>query len=458
MLRSLTWFTFALAACNSSGEQPPDDWTITVWHGIPSVDGTRLAVVIEPRHVHATNDDMHAPYVVSSPGAAVAVDAERGDSLGTLATGRSSVLIGASRAWVLQSDGRGWQAGVPSDSGFFTFAQMSRIDRATLQVTAPVALDPPLETPVAIGDTLFDVVRGDTIESDLAVRVRDDNGAAMSLHTGRGFGTAWCTGDAALVYAYELSSAVRIVVVRRDVNGAWQATQHDLPELAFTGLACDARAARVALAALELPALAPKLIVYDLATATTAFTAPGLGAPLALRGDGQLVVATSTANRHLVRVDATGATPLTVTAQQDSHSPAVVADQAAFALDSQPRLVDLSAGAPGIALAATGDARVDLVPWPDAGGFAIARSHGRDDIGFELDELGLATITGAVALPLPPTLRFPTIVAASGTQLYTVTNATIDEPLQLHHYDLATRALIATTALPSCDDGVHFCP
>jgi hypothetical protein len=425
----------------------PIDRSVTGVALIPGADATRVAIALEPRkitrHEHGVLTLGFSTQIV---GPTLAVDPTSDAPIGTFALGATKVVIGATRAWVLQSDVTAWEHTFPSEAPpRAPFVHATVLDRATLAAGAGAALAPPIETAVAIGDELFDlpVTGASDAERDIAIRVRADDGSAGVLHAGRGFGAVACAREAGVLVAYQRGDGALVAVTVAAATHATREATFAAMKFDPLAIACDAGASR---AAVVTPA---GVAVLDVATSQVQLDVPDAGAPFALAADGTAVVATRRGDRVLVHGAAGGVTATTLVGYEHAQAPAVVGDVGVFELADALQAIDLATGTTTTTIS-TAHSIFELRGSP-AGVIVLVSSYDNSpDYRDLLTRLALIDEAGVHDLPLPAANIDPHVFAVAGDHLYMKSYAG-DDP-RIAGFDLATRAQVLDVALPLCDE------
>ena len=450
----------ALAACDSGWhEGDPIDRASTTWRLIPATDGQRAVVTLEPRKIHRNeNGVLTTGYSTMIVGPTIAVGLDDDATVATFEAGATHGVIGATRAWILQSSLRQWNHTAPgSGTPDAPLVRSTVFDRTTLVAEPTITLSPPIETPIAVGDALLDVSPSGAsdAERDLFVRLREPDGTATVLHTGRGFASATCARGDGLVFAYQISADTLKLVSVRD-TGTWQVTEATFPSARFDPLAiaCDATLAHVALV------LTSGVSVFDIAGGVVTLAVPGTHGPLALRGDGLAVVATRASDRALVFADSGGAVATRfITHERPLSPPVVVDDLAMFHLTDSLQTIDLLTGAAGPVVPRLDPDPEDyygpfeLRPWRAGNAIVVQQSRYIDtDYADHLGRISIVARDGVASLPITGDFSDPLPSLADGPRLYVKAYAPeADDPTVLV-YDLPTRTLAYETMLPLCDE------
>lgn len=422
------WLAIVCAACSDGWhEDSPVDQGHTRYHAIASTDGAELAFVLEPRFVHRNEHGvLITGYTIRLTGPTVVV---AGDTVTPLVVGRAKLVHSATRAWVLQQAGDQWDTEVPAfDPLPVPYVHAAIVDRATFAVGAQAMLDPPIDTPLVIGDELFDVPASGAsdVERDLVVRRRADDGSATVLHAGHGFGSSVCTS----AFVYQAApDTVRIVALPAATTG-------DLAGIHLVDIACAGD--RIAIEAVGVDDHAPRVVLYDLATQQATATLPDLTGPLALRSDGAAVIAIRP-DRTIVLATAHDEASLGLVATTLPATPVVVGDQALIEGKDDVHVIDLAVGGVGPGLGT-----LDTLPWAAANGFVRLR-----DTYPMLTSLAIATAAGTTELPLPDERSLASLLITAGERLYVVASAAEDASPVVIAYD--THAILASEPLPLCD-------
>ncbi len=455
-VRTTVWL-FALIGCGDN-IMPP---TATRTQVIPSVQGDRVAYVLEPLLAAEDPTTIGAQktyrYTERAPTMLVDLDTDKpiDTPIDTFVVGMTQVVIGSTRAWVLQSTFAEWQGQNAMSEPAARTTNVAVVDRNTLKVTSHAVLDPPIDTPIAIGDELFDVSHDPTNSGRLAVRVRDDSGGAEMIADEAGSNPAWCSSPDHLVYALEHApSALRILDIRR-TNDKWITTRHDLDntEIGEGGIACDETGARIAVDTKDATTHTRNLLVLDLPTGLPAFPVDGLSAPFVLASDGGAVIAQRTSDHRLVRATKAGMTELDfVTDTFTTARPLVVGNLALFNTRTVFQIIDLRNGNLGATID-TSQQLARVIPWPApagaawSGGFAVMHYNGH-----ELTALGTAS-TEMMTMPmsLPPLVRDPQLLTTAGTRMYLAASNDTGDVRQVYGFDRASPQPVSTATAPDCD-------
>jgi hypothetical protein len=460
---SREWFCAicAIAACDSGWhEGDPIDRASTTWRLIPALDGERAVVTLEPRKIHRHESGvLTTGYSTTIVGPTIAVGLVDDATVATFAAGATHGVIGATRAWILQSNLRTWEHQPPSSgTPDSPLVQSTVLDRATFATGPTVTLTPSIETPVAIGDALLDVSASGVsdAERDLFVRLREPDGTATLLYAGRGFSSASCARAGGLVLAYQVGADTLKLVSVRD-TGTWQITEATFPSARFDPLAiaCDATLEH---AGLVLPT---GVSVFDIPGGVVTLAVPGTRAPLTLRGDGLAVVSTRASDRALVFADAAGPVTTSFIAHERPLSPPVVVDDLAmFHVTDSLQTIDLLTGAPGPVVPRLDPdpdedyyGPFELRPWRAGGAIVVQQSRYIDtDYADHLGRIAIVTRGGVTSLPITGDFADPVPSLADGSRLYVKAYAPeADDPTVLV-YDLPTQTLVYETMLPLCDE------
>jgi len=437
-----------VAACDDGWhEGEPIDRSVTGVALIPGADATHVAIALEPRkitrHEHGV---LTLGYGTQIVGPTIAVDPTSGATIGTFVLGATKVVIGATRAWLLQSDVTAWEHTFPSEAPpRAPFVRATVIDRATLGAGGGVALAPPIETAVAIGDELFDLPVGGAsdAERDIAIRVRADDGSASVLHAGRGFGAAACARGGGVLVVYQRGDGALVAVTVA-------AATHETREATFAGLkfdplaiACDDSASRAAVVTLA------GVAVLDVAASQVQLEVPDAGAPFALAGDGTAVVATRRGDRVLVYGAASGVTATPLVGYEHAQAPVVVGDVAVFELADALQVFDLATGATTATISTAHDV---FELRGSAAGVIVQMSSYESSPDYRdlLTRLAVIDEAGVHDLALPAANIDPHVFAVAGDHLYMKSYAG-DDP-RVAGFDLAIRAQVLDVALPLCDE------
>lgn len=452
----LATISFA-AACHDHGwhEGDPVDRAVTGWRLLPSLDEARVAVTLEPRKIHRDEQGVlvlgHETRLV---GPSVVV--ENDVPFATLGVGATDVEVGATRAWVLQSTVDAWEHLFPSEAP--PRAPVIRgtiVDRATFAMSPPVTFDPPIEIPLVVGDTLFDLpARGSSdIARDVVLRRRTDDGGAVVVHAGRGFGVATCTRGDGIAIAYKREDgALQLVAVRPDALGGWSMNEATFAGVQFDprGAACSDGAAHVALV------LPTGLSVFSIETATQIIDAAGTTPPAVLRPDGLAIVSVRASDRMLMFVDDTGATSLGEVSAKNPEMPQRTGNLAMFELESSLVVVDLATGTLGARVPAlrTTMYPYEMIAWRDR--FIVQQSSCcqaayQDD---RIENLLVVDRTTTTALPVPAASWSAELLVPAQDRLYlrTYDSADADGTPWLVTIDPAAQAILTEEPLPLCDE------
>ena len=436
-MRSLAWLAIGMIGCGDNLTVS----TTTRTQVIPSVQGDRAAFVLEPLQV--------GNGVITEKAPAVLIDLDTNEEIDTFVVGMTRVVLGDSQAWVLQSNFAEWRGEqIGSEPMSRQAANMAIVDRNTLQVTSQAVLDPPIDTPIVIGDELFDVSHEPNAGNNLVIRLRNADGTAQRIAVEpQATNPAWCSSPGHLVYAFDEDFALGILDVRRGPQ-KWYWTRTEIPtaKLQDGGIACDRLGARIALDIKENEH-GPSVLVLDLATGQRTYF-PGLGAPLAIEADGNAVIAQRTDDSRLVRATATSTTelPLYVDAATTKR-PLIVGSQALFTSRTEFRIVDLTTAAVSPAIDVSLDG-VRVIPWSDANGFAVMRYRGD-----ELTGLGVASASGGTMMTLPPLVRDPELISAAGARMYISTSNDKRDLRQVFGFERARAEPVSSATPPECNPG-----
>lgn len=179
--RAVIATVLALGACDDGWhEGEPVDRALTSWHAIPSADESRLAMTLEPRHIHRDEQGVLVlGHKTTLAGPSLAIEIE-GAPLTTLARGTSDVARGDTRAWLMQTELTEWDHAFPTASPpRAPLVRSTLLDLATFAASPSVALSPPIDIPVVVGDELFDVPASGAsdIARSMYIRLRNDDGS-----------------------------------------------------------------------------------------------------------------------------------------------------------------------------------------------------------------------------------------------------------------------------------------
>lgn len=450
-----------IAACDDGWhEGDPIDRAFTTWRLIPSTDDQRAAVMLEPRKIHRHEQGvLTTGYSTTIVGPPIAVGLVDDGALATFGEGAMTGVVGASRAWILQSDVVQWDHVAPSSgTPDAPLVRATIFDRATFATQPTVTLAPPIETPLAVGDALLDLSPSGAAdaERDLFVRVREPDGTATALFAGRGFSSAACLlHGVGAVLAFQVGADTLKVVSVRD-TGTWQVTEATFPGVRFDphAIACDATGDHVALVQ------ATGVSVFDLAAGTVALSIPGAKSPLALRGDGLAVVATRTSDRALVFADAGGTVATSfISHERPLSQPVVIDDLAMFHLTDSLQAIDLTTGEPGPTVPRLDPDPDDyygpfeLKPWRDGNAIVVVQSRYIDtDYADHLGRVSVVARSGVTDLPITGDFSSPLASLADGSRLYIRAYAPEAADPSVLVYDLPARTLAFETMLPLCDE------
>jgi hypothetical protein len=430
---------------------------VTGWRLVPSVGEDRFAVTLEPRKIHREEHGVltlgYGTYVV---GPSIAVEGDA--SIATFATGATEVRLGATHAWVLQTEVIWWDHTFPTESPPVSpFVLGHRFDRASFAVAPPVTFSPPIERPVMIGDALFDmpVLGTSDIERDLAIRVRAADGGATVLHAGRGFAATGCARSGGLVLAYQLLAGdTRVVSVRPDGVGGWRTVEATLPGIRFDpfNVACNEAATHVALR------VETGITLVDADTGTVVVHVNGAQFPAVVRSDGTALVAARTADRMLVFADAAASVPLGVISATSPTPPARAGELAMFELDASLAVIDVRTGAVATTVPAIREHMqpFEMLAWRGREAFVVQLSAYDYSLTYQdqLQQLMVVDATGITPLPLPDARFSPGLQLPGESRLYirAYDGHEDDATARLISLDLATAAVVDDVALPLCDD------
>lgn len=438
-MRRFAWLAIGILGCGDNLSPP----TTTRTQVIPSKTGDRVAYVLEPLLVGDNRFTETAP--------AVLVDLDTNDEIDTFSVGMTQVVLGTNRAWVLQSSFAEWKSSSAMAEPAERSSTMAIVDRDTFAVINKALLAPSIDTPIAVGDQLFDVSREPGPTGQLRVRAHDDTGGAQMIVDEPGVHPAWCSSADHLVYAFEREGGtLRVLDVRRG-EAKWFWRRIDIPTtgLGSGGIACsqDVSGKWVVLD-ISAPAQS-SLLRLDLEAddpAESATYLPGVGAPFALQSSGTAIVAQRTSDRRFVRIIGTDITPLDLYADGSTNpQPLVVGDQALFSTHAEFRIVDLGMGTVGPPIDVSYDS-ARVFPWPSAGGFAVMRYRGD-----ELTGLGVAKSGGSLTMILPPLVRDPELLTAAGARMYVVTSSENRDRRQVFGFDSGTSEPVFSATPPECD-------
>lgn len=431
-----------LAACSS--DETPDDRVeaATSVQIVPGL-GDRVLLTLQPwtsTRLASEDPPYYAEYLHKIVGPTLGVDLD-GTRRATFARGTSELVIGATRAWLVQSDRTTRDTRYAPVEYPTSFVTAATIDRATLDVVATTTFSPPIVFPVAIGDNLLDV---GVDANEALVRLRNPDGSATELYRAPAAsrsGVLCANGNGVI-----LGSPNKVVSARRDPSGAWMTHEVMLPVSVFytnAMIACDAMANRVAVHASD------GVMVFDIHTEQTVLHVPGAKSPFALRSDGAAIVALRSTDNILQFTDASGTRELAFTTPP---LPMVVmsGDLAYFQGISELAVIDLTDGTLTTHPAVPGNF-ADVKGW--TGGFVIASSrYEQFPAGVNmLVQLLVIDADGATELAMPRAVRSPKILSVAGTRLYLSALNHENEP-RLFLYDLSTRQLVDEVAQPQCDE------
>jgi len=447
----------AAAGCTEPVEQASDvDSGLTRWQPVVASDGA-LLFALEPRFVHRIE---HGVFVEgwqnTVVGPTLIVDGS-GVTLATLAMGVMATVDLPSRMWVLQQDLTTWQ-GVWLDPAPRTpFAHATLFDRTTRAIAPTVALVPPIEEPVALGDELLDVptTGGSDVARDIEVRRRLPDGTATTLYAARGFAVAtWTRGEGGPGPGHQLGVdgrfAARIVVIRHDA-GEFTTNERTMAgaRLDPAGIACDATTAHMALGVLETDGTA-RVHVLDTTTLASVLDADGVRPPLALRSDGAAVAAVRAVDNRIMLISETTVETDLIAANTDAP-PVIAGELALFKVDTGRSVLDLESGALGPSLDGSVGIRVTLAQWTAGAGFAAlgegTHSETSPDV---LTALRVLTSTATTNLPRPPLIGDPRLTRVYGDFVYV--SAHTGDDYRVYGYDLAAGALVSEHELPRCSE------
>ncbi|MFO0670052.1 MAG: hypothetical protein U0235_10560 [Polyangiaceae bacterium] len=301
---------FLAAGCHIfDGPAEEDDATDTFSHRpstayavIPSRDGKRVLLLLEPRRVDAISRGVMISgwrgKVAGDAVVRVGVGDDAGRVIATIPGGRHEGDYDEAFGYVFTSELRDWPLDVPfGDTPVATgFTKLTVVDRTTLAVTREVPLDPPLEKPYAWrrgklidgpGDGESDVARS----MDLTV-FDVESGDRTPIYQARGFASQRATCGPLSVLAHRSDDRVRgtvLVIARED-----GVSTLDIPDLRPTEIVCRASGSGVAIVGTRDDGRAPRLVLVDTARADELAIVRDLAAtsPAALSADGRVLFAT----------------------------------------------------------------------------------------------------------------------------------------------------------------------
>lgn len=431
-------------------EGDPVDRAVTGWRLVPSLDESRFAVTLEPRKIHRNEQGvLTLNYETSLVGPTVAV--ENGEPYAELEIGATETRVGATRAWLLQTDVTHWDHTFPSEAPpSAPFVRGWLVDRATLAMAAPVVFTPPIDVATLIGDTLFDLPRAgrSDIARDIVLRRRTDDGGAVLLHSARGFNVATCARADGLAIAYSGEDG------ETHLASARAATDWVVSDVVLTGVAFDPRFATCSDNATHVALfIGTGVLVVATDSGAPLYQAHGATPPAMLSRDGAALVAERADDRHLVHATATGMRSLgVVAADAPTQNPVRAGDLAMFELELAVAVIDLANGMVGTQVPALDTISMypyEMVALGDR--FVVQQMTHYED---ELVSLVVVDMTSSRSLPLPAMRWAPSLQAPARGQIYVKAYDGMDADAMPYLYaiDPTTGEQRSGGLLPLCDE------
>lgn len=334
------------------GNDPFVHRTYTAWQPLPSKDGSRLALALEPRRVDA---DQHGVMVsgwhgkVAGDGVvAIASDAEH-PVVTTVPRGFHLSDWDDDTLFVWTSAASTWTPEAPNDMPPpAPYASVTWLDRDSFAPKGTRTFDPPLEMPIAVGGALvLDVPAPgkSDVARDLRVALVDlESGRTEELLRDRGFAVAICARGLAATVAYQRTTAATTIIDVVVEGGHARVARLDRDDFLADGVTCRAGGRHAAVIGGRPSDREGRALVLERGDdAISVAFENSVGLPAALSRDGATLLATGPDGGAML-VTKTGARPLS--GVRGSGSVVVSGDRALLAGDDDAFVVRLDGTTP----------------------------------------------------------------------------------------------------------------
>ena len=453
------------AGCIAPPAPPQDDddpfthRTYTAWQPLPSKDGARLALALEPRRVDADSQGV----MVNGWNGQVA-----GDGVVVMASDGSRAPVATVPRGFLDADRNDdvlfvsakaastWTPVAPNDMPpSAPYASVTWLDRASFAVLGTRAFDPPLEMPTTVGGTLvLDTPRpgASDVERDVRVTLHDvAQGRAEPLLAERGFGVSICARGNAVSVAWQRGTdATSIVDVVVDASGKANVARLDLDDFLADALRCRGGGAHIAVVGGRPSNHEGRaLVLHRTDDALSLAFENSVALPAALSRDGATLLATGPDGGAML-VTSTGAHALDGVHAAEGSEILVSEDRALVDGSDASFVVRLDGTEPATSKVALGGPEHAAFA---VGGGAFLIFETADDEVHYAQALTRAIVVGddgAAEVALPGYLD-PTVAFADARHAWIVGGHANDDGVDLVSLDLAGKSVERTVPFPLCD-------
>ncbi len=446
----------------------------TAWHPLPSSDGSRLAMALEPRRVDA---DSHGVMingwrgqVAGTPVVKVVAGNGLGDVVTTLPRGFLHADGSGTSLFVWGSDVAEWTPVAPNDQPpLGRTSTATWLDSSTFAVLGTRRFEPSLEWPSALGPKAIvdaPLPGPSDVARDVSIATYDlPDGARRPLHDGRAFVVASCRRTGAITVAYQPESATTKTVVVDVVfdprSGTTTAARIDIDDLKPTAVLCRAAGRHAAVVGKRPSTGKPRtsLLLREAAALSVASVLDSVVVALASTGT-SLVTRHADGSAALIALGTPSVTaPQELTGLRISGPPVLSGEHALFVDGSDAWVVHLDRSTAAVSpLPRADESAKRTASGTGDGAFIVLDTSTAEQLvrAFFVDSNGVSS-----DVAIAEGYSYPSVAHADANRAYILAEKRVVSsgfgapiPIDLLTIDARAHSVIATTSTPLCDTGV----